>query len=191
MFTDTAQRHQCRMCRYCWTHHGPPNPRRAKDPTLAQNSKWDEWDLWSLSIWPPGTLNYIPLFGICNRPPPSNLGIRISSVAFVKKKKPLSVPHHNPSSTSDSLTPCRILLYRDKPASMWPSTSTTNPPGLNSAFAKDVLRSTKLQALQAGEILKTHVLRFNYNWLGFKGCSFARVSFWKGGYSLVLVKRFW
>ena len=110
MFTDTAQRHQCSMCHYCRTHDSPANPRCAKDATLAQ--KWDEWDLWSLSIWFPGTLIYIPQFCIC-------ICLRLLWVLGYRRwsslKTPLSFPCHNPSLTTDRLTQRRILAHRDEP----------------------------------------------------------------------------
>ena len=167
MFTDTEQRHQCRMCHYCRTHDSRSNPRRAKDATLAQN--WDEWDLWSLSIWSPGTLNYIPLFGICICAP---LLWVLEHRWWRSLKTPLIYPCHNPSSTTDRLTPRRILGHGDEPVwlhqcgpRLQPQTHQTgylwrqNTLGLNSAFAKGVLRSTKLQT-QVKFLLKTHCVRW-------------------------------
>ena len=101
--------------------------------------------------------------------PPSTLGIRISSVEFVKNTIKFLVPQpqfdHWFIDTLQDTFPWR---WTSLTASMWPSTSTTNPPDWLSLAPKHTGfefslrqgRSAINKIANTGKILKTHVVRW-------------------------------
>ena len=109
--------------------------------------------------------------------PPFNLGIRISSVEFVKNTSKLfALPQpqfdHRPRDTSQDTCQWRWISLT---ASIWPPTSTTNAPNWlslapNTGFEFSLRHGRSAinqKANSTGEILKTHVVRLGYNQLVF------------------------
>ena len=103
--------------------------------------------------------------------PPSNLGIRIWSVEFVKNTDKVLRPQpqfdHRPFDTLQDTCPWKWISLT---ASIWPPTSTTNAPNWLSLAAKHTgfefsLRhgrsAIKQIANSRGQILKTHVVRLS------------------------------
>ena len=145
------------------TPSGPWNPCHAKDATLAQ--KWEEWDLWNL--YP--SIRYV-------KSPSSTLGIRISSVEFVKNTNKVLPPQsqfdHQPFDTLQDTCPWRWISLT---ASIWPLPSTINAPNWLSLAPKHTgfefsLRHGRSAINQmtngTGEILKTHGRPFRLQLVG-------------------------
>ena len=109
----------------------------------------------------------------------STLGIRTSLVAFVKNTLKSSLPQpqfdQRPLDTLQDTWPWR---WTSLTASMWPSTSATNPPNWSSLAPKHTGfefslrqgRSANNKIADTGEIFKTHSVRwFQLQTNGLKG----------------------
>ena len=135
--------------------------------------------------------------------PPSTLGIRISSVEFVKNTIRFSAPQpqldHLPTDTSQDTCPWR---WTSLTASMRPSTSTTNPPNWlslapkhtgfefslrqgRSAINKIANRALKFWKLTSS--VNFSCKRFELKWLWFRKSPLIPATVLKRCYSLVLV----